>query len=287
MISKSTILHLRFPFSFFLLPIFLFASFQSGEFNTSSFWLLFIALHLFVYPASNGFNSFYDKDEGSIGGLKNPPKVKADLLVAANILDLLGLILSFYLSSWTGIGVALYILVSRAYSFPAIRLKKYPVVGLLSVSIFQGYVVFIITILTLNDMNLQELSWLDHFGGIISSLFLFGSYPMTQIYQHEQDMLSGDKTISMLLGIKGTFVFTGLFFGLTMALFYFYFSFAGYPSLFPLLLFFLLPVFIFFSLWQFNVFFRGRDPDFVQTMRLNFLSSLCLNCFFAFAILFA
>ena len=38
---------------------------------------------------------------------------------------------------------------------------------------------------------------------ILSSLLLFGSYPMTQIYQHEEDARRGDKTLSLKLGIQG------------------------------------------------------------------------------------
>ena len=34
--------------------------------------LIFVILHILVYPASNGYNSYMDRDEGSIGGLKNP-----------------------------------------------------------------------------------------------------------------------------------------------------------------------------------------------------------------------
>ena len=133
MISRSTFLHLRIPFSFFLLPIFLFATFQVDAINTIRFWFLFAILHLFIYPASNGYNSYFDKDESSIGGLENPPEIKKDLIIWASLFDLLGLGLSLFLG-WQVFGLLLfYVLASRAYSHPSIKLKRYPVAGLLVV----------------------------------------------------------------------------------------------------------------------------------------------------------
>ncbi|NJK83733.1 MAG: ubiquinone biosynthesis protein UbiA, partial [Saprospiraceae bacterium] len=58
---------------------------------------------------------------------------------------------------------------------------------------------------------------------ILSSLMLLGSYPMTQIYQHEEDAKRGDTTLSLKLGILGTFHFTAITFGLATAGFVAYF----------------------------------------------------------------
>lgn len=73
MLQTSTWLHLRIPFSFFLMPVFLFAVSISPE---PALWrtvLVFFITHFLLYPASNGFNSYYDKDENSIGALEKPP----------------------------------------------------------------------------------------------------------------------------------------------------------------------------------------------------------------------
>nr|GFC50206.1 hypothetical protein [Tanacetum cinerariifolium] len=90
---------------------------------------VFGILHLLVYPASNGYNSFYDKDEGSIGGLKAPPKVTPELLHLVWLFDFLALGCSLLLG-WPFAGLVLvYLLVSKAYSYEGIRLKKYPLVS--------------------------------------------------------------------------------------------------------------------------------------------------------------
>ena len=45
---------------------------------------------------------------------------------------------------------------------------------------------------------------------LVSTLFLCGSYPLTQVYQHEEDARRGDRTLSLRLGIRGTFVFAAV-----------------------------------------------------------------------------
>ncbi len=57
----------------------------------------------------------------------------------------------------------------------------------------------------------------------LSSLWLMAAYPMTQIYQHEEDARRGDLTLSRLLGIQGTFIFTATAFLLVNAGFFLYF----------------------------------------------------------------
>ena len=88
--KRATWLHLRIPFSFFLLPVFLFAISILKNPDLFSVFLVGVILHLLLYPASNGYNSYFDKDENSIGGLKNPPKVHKELYWVSLILDGLG-----------------------------------------------------------------------------------------------------------------------------------------------------------------------------------------------------
>lgn len=77
--SKNTLIHLRIPFSLFLMPVFSFALSQSQNPNWTKVVAVFIILHLLIYPASNAYNSYFDKDKGPIGGLENPPPVSKEL----------------------------------------------------------------------------------------------------------------------------------------------------------------------------------------------------------------
>ena len=70
LISNSTLKHLRITFSFNLLPIFLFAvAITPQSINWIETLVLFVCWHLLIYPASNGFNSYFDKDKESIAEL--------------------------------------------------------------------------------------------------------------------------------------------------------------------------------------------------------------------------
>src|SRR5690242_2245299 len=130
MLSISSWLHLRIPFSYFLLPVYLFAlAISPNPTNHSVLWS-FLIIHLLLYPASNGYNSYFDKDEKSIGGLKNPPPVNKGLYALSLLFDLVALVLAGQLINLTfAIMLLIYGLASKAYSHPAVRLKKYPITG--------------------------------------------------------------------------------------------------------------------------------------------------------------
>jgi 1,4-dihydroxy-2-naphthoate octaprenyltransferase len=67
MFSYNNLKLLRLPFSFFLMPVFLFALSEQQPNNAMQAFLLFVVLHLLIYPSSNAYNSYMDQDEGSIG----------------------------------------------------------------------------------------------------------------------------------------------------------------------------------------------------------------------------
>ena len=138
MITRSTIKLLRIPFSFFLMPVFLFALSQSESIHWYKTVLIFIILHFFTYPASNGYNSYMDNDTESIGGIEKPPPPSKQLFYVSIFLDAIAIILSLLVSNLFFIGILVYLFISRAYSYRGIRLKKYPIIGFLTVFIFQG-----------------------------------------------------------------------------------------------------------------------------------------------------
>ena len=138
----STLQLLRFHFSLFLMPVYWFAMSQVVYANTAHCILVFIILHILVYPASNGYNSYMDRDTESIGGVKKPLQPTKQLFYVTVILDMVALLLSFIISIYFAIGMLAYIAASKAYSFRGIRLKKYPIAGYITVIIFQGAVTF-------------------------------------------------------------------------------------------------------------------------------------------------
>ncbi len=204
---KDVLIHLRFPFSFFLLPIFLFGWTCVPNAELFDVIMLFIILHLLVYPSSNGYNSLMDKDEGSIGGIKDPSAVPTQMFAISIIFDALALALTFlYFDHWSMLFLLAYILASRAYSYRQIRLKKYPVLGFMTVFIFQGAWIFVLVNMALQTNFIFSLPIL--LPALVASLIMGASYPLTQVYQHQQDANDGVRTLSMQLGIRGTFWFT-------------------------------------------------------------------------------
>lgn len=286
MFKKSTWLHLRIPFSFFLLPIFLFGVAISPNISESSLLGLFIILHFCIYPASNAFNSYFDKDQQSIGGLKHPPPVNKSVFYIAQIFDALGLVLAYFLfpnnpALWFMLLV--YILVSRAYSHPLVRLKKYAWLSWGIAGFFQGAWVVGITYIGLNNFPLESITK-PHVAipGLLATALLLGSYPMTQIYQHEEDASRGDKTLSLTLGKTGTFYFTALFFTLSSLAFFLYFQyyhdvFYGYVFLGSML-----PIAIYFFYWFMLSRKHPEKINYGYTMSLNWISATCLNAFFLY-----
>ncbi len=130
MIRRSTIQLLRFHFSFFLMPVYWFALSQVVNPDSKRALLIFIILHLLIYPSSNGFNSYMDRDEGSIGGLKSPLPPTKELLYVSLIMDGLALFLGLFISIYFTMAAVIYILASRAYSARSIRSKEIPTAGI-------------------------------------------------------------------------------------------------------------------------------------------------------------
>lgn len=287
MFSSSSWLHLRIPFSYFLLPVFLFSLAVSPNVSIASLLWTFIIVHFFLYPASNGYNSYFDKDEKSIGGLKDPPPVQKGLYYLSILFDIIAIVLALI---WINVTFAfmlfIYGLVSKAYSHPAIRLKKFPITGWLVAGLFQGLFTFVMCYIGINKYSVENVfKWTVLIPGFLSTVMLWANYPMTQIYQHEEDAGRGDLTLSRMLGIRGTFYFVSATFSIVSIGFvlYFYAFFSSkYAWIFLSALF---PVVAYFFVWFFQVYQDQTKADYTHTMRLNFISATCLNIFFIYLFL--
>lgn len=236
--------------------------------------LIFIILHVLVYPSSNGYNSYMDRDTTPIGGLKNPKQPTRLLFYVTVFMDAFALFLSLIISPLFATGIFLYILASRAYSYRRIRLKKYPVIGYLTVVIFQGAVTFFLVFYGSSGNHSFQIPVLAM---IASSLLIGGFYPLTQIYQYQEDYKDGVITISYLLGYRGTFIFTGIIYAgafLTLG-WHFYLESAFFK--FIILQIFMLPIIVYFFAWFVKVAKNNIDANFKNTMRMNVLASVCTN----------
>ncbi|MFT4155341.1 UbiA family prenyltransferase [Parafilimonas sp.] len=277
MIQKSTIQLLRIPFSFFLMPVFWFALSFVESIHVTHAVLLFLIIHVLVYPASNGYNSYMDRDSTSIGGIKNPLQPTSQLFVFTAIMDVAAVLLSLLISPLTATCIFIYIMFSRLYSYRPIRLKKYALISYIVVIFNQGSLIFFTVFNAVNNDAADVVPWA---GCICATLLIGGFYPITQIYQYKEDEKDHVETISMLLGETGTFIFCGIIYTLAFFILFVYFLSIHKLLLFFILFIFFIPVAIYFTVWFLQVNKNAGYADFKHTMRMNKIASACTNAAF-------
>jgi 1,4-dihydroxy-2-naphthoate octaprenyltransferase len=259
------------------MPVFFFALSQVPVIDYPKALLVFAILHFIMYPASNGYNSYMDQDEESIGMIKKPPKPTRQLFYLTAVLDCMAIALSFFVNVIFALCIIANILASRSYSYRGIRLKKYPVTGFLTVIIFQGAITYYMVYIGSAVYHDNEIPWQ---GMLISSLLFGGFYPLTQVYQHEQDLKDGVQTISYKLGVKGTFIFSGIMYALAELALFFYFKSKHQLQHFEILQLFFLPVLLYFVYWWKKVKKNSSDASFYYSLRMNLVAAVSTNTAF-------
>ncbi len=164
-------------------------------------WLAWVVM---LNGGTLAFNSFYDRDTGPVAYLPHPPAPPPWLGTAAVGWMLAGVVLgmltvSVAFGAVTGGCVAL----SWLYSHPAARWKSRPGLDLLVNILGYGAGTTAAGILaglaasSLPPVSGRPLVWI-----VVAFGLLFGSfYPLTQIYQHADDLRRGDRTLATALGV--------------------------------------------------------------------------------------
>ena len=277
MLSSSTVKLLRIPFSFFLSPIYFFALAQVPDINWIDAILVFIILHFLVYPASNGYNSYMDRDTESIGLLEKPPAPSYELFWTTIVLDCIGVLLSLLVDPLFTLGMLFYIGASKAYSYRGIRLKRFPYLGYLIVILFQGAATFWLVYYGSSTNKSISVPWQ---GMVVCSLLVGGFYPLTQIYQHKQDIEDGVSTISYKLGYDGTFIFCAIVYMLAWVFMAQFFIRNEQLNQLLMIGIFFIPVIVYFIRWFVMVHKDHKQANFSNTMRMNWLAATCTNISF-------
>src|SRR6187455_2815963 len=120
------------------MPVYWFALSFVAHIHITNAILIFLIIHVLVYPSSNGYNSYMDRDTTSIGGIEKPLQPTNQLFVFSVIMDVLAVLLGFFISPLTAACIFIYIMFSRLYSYRKIRLKQYAIIGYLIVILNQG-----------------------------------------------------------------------------------------------------------------------------------------------------
>jgi len=143
-------------------------------------------------------NSAYDRDEGDIAYLRRPPPPPAHLARFGFCLMTLGLLGALLLPAPYRAAYAICLGLSVLYSVPPFRLKAVPgadwAINMWGFGTLTPYAGWAATGLPLDQPH-----------GMVLLAFcpLFAAlYPLTQIYQLEEDSRRGDRTLALMLGVR-------------------------------------------------------------------------------------
>ena len=223
-----------------------------------------------------------DRDTTPIGGVAKPLQPTIQLFHFSIVLDVVSLLLSLLISWNFTAGVLLYIAASRAYSYRGIRLKKYAIPGYLLVVACQGALIFF---LTYHACSTDQTLKVPVLGMLAAACLIGGYYPLTQVYQHQEDKHDGVKTISMLLGKRGTFVFCAFVFGLATLLMFFLYRQASTPWSFWVFMLCMGPMVWFFVQWMQKVWRDEDQANFRNSLWMNVLAAICTTICFSILII--
>jgi lycopene elongase/hydratase (dihydrobisanhydrobacterioruberin-forming) len=164
-----------------------------------------VGLVLWVVCLNGGtlaLNSAYDQDEGDVAYLRHPPPPPRYLAGFSLGLMFLGLLLASLLPGEFQTAYAVCLVLSVLYSVPPFRLKAVPgadwLINMLGFGTLTPYAGWAATGLPLEIApGVVLLGFCPLFAAL---------YPLTQIYQFEEDRRRGDRTLALTLGVKRSLI---------------------------------------------------------------------------------
>lgn len=201
----SFLIHLRLQFQLILSGIFLWGFLLGGGVPDQRALVAFLLLHVFLYGGTTAYNSYYDQDQGPVTGLRRPPRAGRVCLVGGLGLMLLGAALALFVGfSFAAIYVAIMLL-SIGYSHPRTRWKNGPASSLSVVAFGQGVLGFAAGVAAAAHRGWLPVTPALILGGAAATLLTTGLYPLTQVFQVEEDLARGDRTFAVRFGPRGVF----------------------------------------------------------------------------------
>jgi 4-hydroxybenzoate polyprenyltransferase len=199
--------HLRLGFNLVLSPIYLWGVWLAGgSLADWRVWLGWLSLHVFLYGGTTAFNSYYDRDEGPIGGMRHPPPVDRGLLWWSLAVQAAGLPLALAVGLPFTVAWLVLFVVASAYSHPLTRWKARPATALAAVALGPGGVGFLAGWWSVTGVDAAAGALADVLrpvvllGALATALLLTGLYVVSQAYQTAEDRRRGDRTLPVLWG---------------------------------------------------------------------------------------
>ncbi|HLP40943.1 MAG TPA: UbiA family prenyltransferase [Fibrobacteria bacterium] len=196
----SFLVHLRPHYQIFILSgAFLAGAVFAGGIR-AGFPLQFLSVHVLLFGGVTVYNSYWDRDTGPIGGLRRPPPLAPWTLPASWLMQVAGLLLAFRVSPAMAAVFAASMLFFWLYSRPGIRWKGRPLLSLAAIAASTGFGGFLLGYLHGRPGSISSAAIAGAAGtaAVIVSLF-----PLSQIYQVEEDLDRRDETFAARYGVVG------------------------------------------------------------------------------------
>ena len=156
-------------------------------------WLVFVLL---LNGGTMAINSVFDQDDGDIGYLRQPPSPPKYLLHISTGMLVASFVIGFRLPTLFAWCNAICVVMSVLYSVPPFRLKSRAGWDLFVNCLGFG----LLTPLAGWGLTGRPVS-INIISIVIGFAFLFGAlYPLTQLYQIEEDRNRKDRTLTIVLG---------------------------------------------------------------------------------------
>lgn len=198
--ATNFLIHLRLPFQLVLAPFMLWGAALAHARISPRFVVAFVVLHICFYGGTTAYNSHYDRDEGPVGGLEHPPPAGPWLLPGSLVLQGFGLIAAAGVSDGFLLVCIAFAILGVLYSHPRTRLKASPWASWLLVMIGQGGLGTLAGVVS--DRHSRWSPEIVY--GVLAAIALVGAlYPLTQLFQTEEDGKRGDRTVAIALGRQG------------------------------------------------------------------------------------
>jgi hypothetical protein len=199
---KAFLSHLRLRYNFLILSgAFLSgAVFAGGVLRFQSFLVQFLSVHILLFGGVTVYNSYWDKDTGPIGGLRAPPPLAPWTLAASWLLQIAGLLLAASVSAASAAVYAVSMGSFWLYSGPRWRWKGRPWLSLAVIGAGTGMGGFLLGYLCDGRATVTPECLAAALGVscLIASLF-----PLSQVYQVEEDLGRKDVTFAAKYGLPG------------------------------------------------------------------------------------
>ena len=153
---------------------------------------------VFLNGGTLAINSVFDRDEGDIGYLNAPPPLPRYLLHFSVALLVAGQLLAVVLPAGFQIAYGICFVMSILYSVPPFRFKAVAgvdwVINMWGFGTLTPYAAWAATGRPLDfGHGLVLLAFCPLFAGL---------YPLTQLYQFDEDRRRGDRTLALILGMQ-------------------------------------------------------------------------------------